>query len=368
MTYYRSFIEINRKNLIDNYSKLKALAGDSRFVAVIKANAYGHDSVLIAKTLNEVGVFNFAVASIDEALVLRKAQVKGEILLLGYTSKEDLNCAIDNGLTISLLDYEYSKDINKQINRKIKAFIQINSGLNRLGYKYDDLEKIKASFKFENINIKGIYSHLASADSDDLKAINYVHQQKTHFDQVLKELKEANLSYGIASLQASYGLVNYPHFTYDAVRIGMLLYGVDISEKAYRANSLDLKPVLSLKSHIIEIQEIKSGEYISYGLAFQALKPMRIATVSIGYKDGYNRLLAKDNYVLINGRYAKIIGKICMDQLMIDITDIDCKVDDIVTLIGEDKPIKADHLASSIDSISAELLACLSRHLPRILV
>lgn len=370
MEYERSWIEISKDNLSHNLKELKRYYKDDKhLMCVIKANAYGHDAPLIAQYLNELGFNNFAVASIDEALILRRHNIKGNILILGYTSISMVDELIKNGLTQSIVDYDYAIKLKNAIKDKsLKVQIQIDTGLHRLGLGFEDDNKISDIFKFPEFKVMGIYSHFRVADSLKKEDIIFTKLQNERFNSLLKRLKDKGLHYGKAHIQASYGLINYPEMSYDLSRVGMLMYGCPIREDAYQKNQLDLKPVLTLKSHIIHIQEVKQSEYISYGNNYIADHDMKVATISLGYKDGYPKALAKDNYVMINGKYAKILGSICMDQMMVDVSDIDCNVDDEVIIIGDYDLIKAQHLASSINSCSAEILSNLQRHLIRHLV
>lgn len=369
MQYERAFIEINKENLLHNYQVLSSmLKPNTEFIAVLKANAYGHDAPLVAKVLNDAGVRYFAVASIDEAIKLREEKILGEILILGYTHTSDIQKLIDYDLCQSIVDYDYAMKIVPFIkDKRLKVQIQVDTGLHRLGFNVDEIDKIKELFSYKCLDIKGIYSHFSMADNLNEEAIAFTHKQIEKFNYLTNELKKDGLNVK-SHIQGSYGLINYPELNYDYVRIGMLMYGNDISSHANKKYPINLKPVLSLKSHIIHINHIKSGEYVSYGTIFKAEKEMKVATICLGYKDGYPKALAKDGHVLIKGQYAKIIGGICMDQMMIDVSDIDCNVDDIVELIGDHKLTNATYLSSLYGSVACELLSTLGRHLKRILV
>lgn len=368
--YERVWIEISRANLKHNLAALKKRLNSScEYIAVIKANAYGHGGPEIAKILNEEGIRSFAVASIDEAIALRHANIKGDILILGYTSPTMVNDLIKYGLTQSIVDFEYAKNIQEKLDKKrLKVEIQVDTGLHRLGFNYEALAKISEALKIPEFKVMGIYSHFACADSKDPEAIAFTKTQNQRFQAVLAYLKSEHIYYGKAHLQGSYGFLNYPEFNYDCVRIGMLMYGNDIIQGVYQKYPIDLKPVLSLKSHIIHLNTVKKGEYVSYGHSFKALKTIKIATIGIGYKDGYSKALAKDNFVYINGKACKIIGGICMDQMMVDVSDVDCAVDDEVELIGDHDVTNASLLAYSINSVAAEILAGLGRHIKRIII
>lgn len=367
--YSRAYIEISRANLLHNIEEIcKRKASKTEFIAVLKANAYGHDSISVAKILNEVGIKFFAVASLEEALRLRQNNIKGEILILGYTSPHDIDIVIQNGLTQSIVDLDYAYSLIPQLkDKKLKVHIQVDTGLHRLGLNYDDIPSLIKVYAIKEFIFKGIYSHFSMADSANDEAVKFTLIQNRRFNEVLNSLKSKHINYGKAHIQGSYGFVNYPNLVYDYIRIGMLMYGNKITLQSDIFKPLDLKPVLSLKSHIIHINEVKKGEHISYGSGYKSDKNMKIATVAIGYKDGYPRSLNQKALVYINKKYAKVIG-ICMDQLIIDVTDIDCKVDDVVELIGEYHYINATYVSSLCDSVACELLSRLSPNIKRLIV
>ena len=366
----RAWIEINMQNLQNNIEEIKKLIPeDCKIMAVVKANAYGHDMVKVASKLNQIGIENFAVATLSEAIELRNQGIKGDILILGYTDFDDIKYVQDYNLTQTIVDYSYAKTINEIISKgKIKAHIKLNTGMNRIGESCRNIENIESIFKLENIDILGMYTHLSSADSLESGDIDFTNKQIKSFFDCVNEIKKLGYNPGKIHVQSSYGILNYPEMKCDYVRPGIIMYGVYCTKKHNAKVEPSLKPVLELKSMITSVKYIDKGESVSYGRTYIAKERTKIATVSIGYADGYPRNISgKNAKVLLNGKYATVVGRICMDQLMIDVSDIDdVKEGDIVTLIGTQKEINAEEIADKADTITDELLCRLGLRLPRI--
>lgn len=368
----RAWIEINLSNLENNINEIKKmLSKKTKIMAVVKANAYGHDSVLISRKLMDIGIKDFAVATLDEAIELRKNNINENILILGFTNFLDLKYVIKYDLIQTIVDYDYSEKIKElNLKEKLKCHVGINTGMNRIGEKSENLDKLYKIYENEKLDILGTYSHLCVADSSSLEDIEFSKMQIEKFDKCIKALNKKGYNTGMIHLQSSYGLINYPNLNYDYVRIGILMYGVNSSKESYQLNTLNLKPVLSLKTRITSIKEIYNNDSVSYGRTYIAKEKRKIATLGIGYADGIPRSLSnKDMLVCINGYYGKVIGKICMDQMIIDITELpNVKVGDIATLIGDDKKIYAEEISNKADTITNELLCRLGTRLKRITI
>lgn len=364
----RAWIEINVKNLRDNVKVIKDKLKDGcEIMAVVKANAYGHGMILIAKELNKIGIRNFAVATLEEAIKLRREKIIGEILILGYTDFKNVHYIYKYDLTQTIVDYDYARKLNASCDGlKIKSHVKINTGMNRIGESYKNLKAIVKIYSLDNLNITGIYTHLCCADSKTLDDIKFTKDQVKNFFSCVNELKKKVPYVGKTHVQSSYGLLNYPDIKCDFVRIGLIMYGVNESKN--HMPELVLKPVLKLKARITSVKYVNSGEFVSYGRTFKALEKMKVATVSIGYADGYPRGLSNKNMkVMVNDKPATVIGKICMDQLVIDATNImDIKDGDEVTLIGNQDGIRAEDLALKTDTITYEILSRLGSRLARI--
>ncbi len=364
----RAWLEINLDNLEHNINEIKKVIGRAKIMAVVKGNAYGHGLLLIAKKLNAIGIFDFAVATLSEALLLRKNKIKGNILILGYTDFSDLKLVIKYSLIQTIIDYDYFEKITKMhFLKPLKVHIKINTGMNRIGEEYQNFEKIKAMYLSKKVQVLGIYTHLANSDSLDTLAVDFTKKQIERFDLVIKKLKEARINPGATHVQASYGILNYQDLDYDYVRPGIIMYGV-CQEKGLKTKvELDLKNVLTLKAKISSVREIAKGEYVGYARFFEAKEKMKVASVAIGYVDGIPRVLSgKENYVYVNGKLCPLIGKICMDQLMIDVSGVEVKTGDVVTLIGNIVPV-AD-MAYNAGTVTIEILARLGSRLERIAV
>lgn len=367
VTTERAYLEIDLNNLEHNVSVLKkAMPKDCELMAVVKAEAYGHGTYEIATHINKIGVKAFAVATIDEGIKLRKYGITGEILILGYTAPERAKELCKYNLMQALIDYEYSIRLNNQ-GYKVNTHIKIDTGMHRLGFDKEDVESIAAVFSLKNIKVCGIFTHLCASDSIDEKDVSFTNMQIECFYKLLKLLKEKGIAIPKIHIQSSYGFLNYPELKCNYVRAGVALYGVLSSPNDKIKLQLDLRPVLSLKARVILLRQIKTGDCVGYSRSFVADRDSRIAILSIGYADGYPRILScGKSYVLINGHQAPIVGKICMDLLAVDVTDCpDVTVGSIATLIGKDgnEEILAPTIADISESITNELLSRMGRRL-----
>ena len=366
----RAWIEINRNHLENNIKEIKKIISDkTKIMAVVKANAYGHGIIPISKELNKLGIEDFAVATLEEGIILRQNHIKGNILILGYTRFDDIPYVIKYDLIQTIVDYEYAKRLNElKLDRKIKVHIKINTGMNRIGESYKHIDKLLEIYKMKSLDILGTFTHLSVSDSNKAEDIEFTQNQIKSFDHCVQILKENNCNVGILHVQASYGVLNYPELTYDYVRIGIMMYGNLSSRKDVTKLKPDIKPVLSLKARITSIKEINKDEAVGYGRDFIATNNIKIASVAVGYADGYPRNLSNHAKVIINGQIVPVIGRICMDQLMIDISTLmNVKVGDVVTLIGEDSEILAESIADQTGTISNEILSRLGNRLNIIL-
>ncbi len=368
----RAWIEINLNNLEHNINEIKKILTDkTEIMAVIKANAYGHGIIPISKKLNEIGITDFAVATLDEAITLRKNNISGNILILGYTSIENLKYVSEYDLIQTIVDEEYAEKIsNLSFARKLKTHIKINTGMNRIGIDYKNTQFIEKIYNYDNIEVLGIFSHLCVSDSQDESDIEFTRNQINKFNNLINKLENKGINIGKKHIQASYGLLNYNEFSYDYVRMGIVMFGINIEKNISTKLSLNLKPVLSLKARVTSVKEIDKDSYVGYGRKYKANKNTKLASISIGYADGYPRNLSeKDVNILINNQYGTIVGRICMDQLMADVSNIDnIKQDDIATLIGNDDNISMEKLAFSSKTITNELTSRLGERLKYIII
>ncbi len=366
----RAWIEINLDNLEYNINQIKSIISNKcKIMAIVKANAYGHGIIEISKKLNEIGIQDFAVATLSEGIKLRENNIKGNILILGYTDLKDVEHIIKYDLIQTIVDYEYAKRIEQmKLSNKLKVHIKINTGMNRIGESYKNLDNLIKIYQMKNIEILGTFSHFCVADSRKNDDIKFTNEQINNFFGCIDKIKNLGYDTGKVHIQASYGILNYPNLDCDFVRPGIIMYGIYNEDEP--KIKLNLKPVLSLKAKVTDVKEILKGESVSYGRTFIARENKKIATVSIGYADGYPRNLSNKNVkVKVNGEYAEIIGRICMDQLIIDVSNIKAiHQGDIVTLIGEEDEISVERIAHEADTITNELLSRLGDRLGRIII
>lgn len=360
----RAWAEINLANLRYNVRAFQEiLPAGCEIMAVVKANAYGHGDLPVSACLNRIGINAFAVATTDEGISLRRAGIKGEILILGYTPAARASALFHYRLSQTVADAEHARELNC-FGRAIRVHIKVDTGMNRLGESYRHVSEIASVFDCKNLKVAGIFTHLCAPDSPDEADVAFTKRQIQCFYELLDQLKARHIPVPPVHVQSSYGILNYPGLQCGYARIGIALYGVLSTLGANTRCSLDLRPVLALKSRIVLARTIAPGESVGYGREFIAPKEMRIAVISIGYADGFPRSLSMGKgCVLIGGCRAPILGRICMDQLIADVTDIpDIRRGDAVTLIGRDgsEEITAEETAFRAGTITNELLSRLS--------
>ena len=363
----RAYIELNLANLTHNVSVLKAaLPANAELMGVVKREAYGHGSYAVATHLEKTGVKAFAVATIDEGIALRRYGIRGEILILGFTDVRRAKELKTYRLTQTLIDFPYAEKLNRQ-KIPVSVHIAIDSGMHRLGLDTDDLENVQKLFQMKHLHIQGIFTHLCCADSRKPEDISFTRKQIRSFYGLISHMETAGLPIPKIHLQSSYGLLNYPDLPCDYVRAGISLYGVFSSPDDRTLLQPKLRPVLALKAKVVLIREISRDETVGYGRTFRAERNSRIAILPIGYGDGLPRNLSGKAIVRISTHLLPVIGRICMDQLAIDLTGADnVSVGDTAILIdnAENSHLLAPNVAALSGSISNELLCRLGARLP----
>ncbi len=364
----RSWIELNIENLKHNVRILReAIPPACELMAVVKADAYGHGACATAAVLNQMEITAFAVATVEEGIQLRKHGIRGEILILGYTDVKRVQDLQKYDLTQTLLDFAYAQALNGR-NAAVKAHIKIDTGMHRLGISSEEISAVRKVFEMKNLKICGIYTHLCCADSRLPEDIAFTRRQIDSFYRVTDALKNSGIQLPKLHIQSSYGFLNYPDLVCDYVRVGIALYGVSSVPDNEAVLQPALRPVLALKSRVVLIRFIGKGDSVGYGRTFVAGRDSRIAVIPVGYGDGFpGSLSGKNVSVLINRKSVPVVGRICMDQLTVDITDAEnVKVGDVVTLIGTEaeQNVAAPVVAQRADSISNELLCRLGTRLP----
>lgn len=352
-----TFMEVNLNKFNNNIKKIQQYVGFKKIMPVIKANAYG---TYINKNLDIMNTFDIvAVAIVDEAIALRQLGYNKEIFILNQPYIDELPDILKYNLTIGLSSEEFLNKISN-LNQKLKVHLEIETGMNRTGIQLKKLsEFIKKIKQQPNIKIEGIYTHLSSADYDE----EYTNNQLYIFKQAVKIIKEEFKDIKYIHSSASNGLLNYKDDISNLVRPGILMYGYDSFSDS--ARKIGVRPICKLKTKITFIKEISKGESISYSRKFISQKNMKIATIPIGYADGLRRDLFNKGEVLINGKKAKIVGTICMDSCMIDVTNIeDVEVGTEVD-IWDNKNITLENLAEKSNTINYEILSTISDRVPR---
>ncbi|TQK62155.1 serine/alanine racemase [Brevibacillus sp. AG162] len=366
----RAWADIHLPHLQHNVREIqRVLPKDCAMMAVVKAQAYGHGGWQIARFLNKLGINHFAVATIDEGIELRKKGVKGEILILGYTDERRIRQIASFRLTQTVVDDEYAQKLNSY-NVKIPVHIKIDTGMGRLGESWTHTEKIASMYRYKNLQVGGTFTHLSVADSLVASDIEYTKNQIARFQKVIEQLKEKGIDPQRLHVQSSYGVLNYGELQYDYARIGIALYGMLSKQGDKVKTNVDLRPVLSLKARVVQVKQVEKGAYVGYGRAHTVLKDSKIAIVSIGYADGVPRMLSQAGATcLIRGKRRPIIGTVCMDQLIVDITDMEeVQKRDVVTFIGKDQEegITAEEMAHQCKTITNELVSHLGERVKRV--
>ncbi|WP_455538353.1 serine racemase VanT catalytic subunit [Terrisporobacter sp.] len=370
----RAFAEINLTNFKHNIDVINnMLDDDCEIVGVVKANAYGHGSVEVASYFESIGIKHFAVACISEGIELRNANIKGEIIILGYTPVCQKDDIIKYDLTQTLVNSSYARELS-ELPGVVKCHVALNTGMNRIGENRDHIKDIELIYKLKNLDITGIFSHLCRADSEEEEDILFTRKQIENFDYIIDKLKEDKIDLGEVHLQNSYGITTYRSIHRDLARPGIILYGVPCDPKDKILNKLpeneQFKPTMSLRCKVAMVKDVPAGENIGYGNNFTTTTPMKIATITIGYADGFSRAVSKKDFkVLVNGQYGRIIGNVCMDQTMIDATNIDnIKEGDIVTLFGQDGDyyLPVNQLSELSGTITNETLSCIGSRVERV--
>ena len=353
-----------------NMTNIKSKVGkETGIIGIIKADAYGHGSVEISKVILENGADWLAVAVVDEGINLRKNGIAAPILLLGYTPELRLEDVVNNGFIQTVYTYETAKklsDVAVRLGKTAVIHIKIDTGMGRIGYRVNEAsadEIVKIS-ELPNIEVNGMFTHFSTADEKDK---DYTLNQYKKFVQMDALLRERGLEIPIKHAANSAAIMDFDNMMFNMVRPGIILYGAYPSEEVDKDN-LSIKPAMSVKTHVSYVKEVNEGDYISYGRKYQAVGKRIIATIPVGYADGFIRAYSNGGKVLIKGECAPIVGRICMDQFMVDVTDIkDVQINDEVVLIGKqgNKEITVDFIASILDTINYEVFCTLSKRVPR---
>ncbi len=364
--------EINLDNLAHNMRETRRITNkNSKITAVIKADGYGHGAVAIGKTLLENGADRFAVATLSEAIQLRASFSDIEIMVLGYTPEHLAEDIIDNNIIQTIYTLEQAQEFSKIAllkNKKITVHIKLDTGMNRLGMVYGDetIKTIIGMSKLEGIYIEGIFTHFATADEIDKE---YTIQQVEKFNTIIKALEDKGVNIPIKHVSNSASIIDLPQFNFDMVRAGIMLYGLYPS-KNVNHDTVKLKEVMCLKAKVSQVKDLEANCGVSYGLIYKSDKKSRVATLPIGYADGYTRMLTGKAKVFVEGSKVPVIGNICMDQCIIDVTGLDVKMGDEVVLFGGNNMngVSIDNIADLLNTINYEIVCMVDKRVPRVYI
>ena len=368
--YYRIEADIDLSAIRKNIMTMKScIPAGKKLLAVIKANAYGHGAIEIAKDLADLADY-YGVACLDEAIELRNAGIEQPVLILGETDESQFEDIIKYNITQTIFTLQQAKAFSKvaeKMKQTGKLHIKIDTGMNRIGFacQKESVEDIVAITKLPSLNVEGIFTHYYKADEKDKTIAN---RQLEDYTRMLGWLEEKGVTFAIRHISNSAGIMEVPNDLYDMVRSGISTYGLYPSEEMDKEACV-LYPAMTLKSHITHIKTVKKGQTIGYGGTYQVLEDKTIATVSVGYADGYPRALSNQGRMLVNGIYAPIVGRVCMDQTMIDVSHIpNVKVGDEVVLVGKqgNQYISVEELADMSASFNYEFICDVNRRVPRI--
>lgn len=369
----KTWAEIDLDRLEQNYRTLRAaVPSATRFAGVVKADAYGHGAVPVSRHLQALGTDCFAVSSLDEAIQLRRGGIDRPILVLGYTPPEYAIELTLLNIQQEVHSLEYAEQLSRALPRgqELEIHLKLDTGMSRLGFQaYDRPETVDELVRIaslEHLKIAGCLQHFAAADSDEAEDKTFTREQYACFTQMLTALRERGVDLGVCHCANSAAMLEDPQYAMDMVRPGILTYG--LAPSAACAGKLALKPVLSWRTTIGQIREMDAGLSVSYGRTWKTTRKSRIAVLSVGYGDGLSRALSGKMEVLLHGVRVPIVGRICMDLCMADVTDVpQAQVGDTVTLIGCDgnEEITAEELAGKLGTISYEVLCSISKRIPR---
>lgn len=362
---------------ISNYHAIKEKIGeDTKICCVVKADGYGHGAVELAKLYSELNCDYFAVSNLDEALELRDADIKEPIVILGYTPANRCEDLSKYNISQAVYGLDYAKMLSDECVKagvKCKIHIKCDTGMSRLGFMCQEfprddysVEEIRTACTLPNLVTEGIFTHFAVADECD-EGRDFTRQQYNAFTHTVDALKKQGIAFEVTHCSNSGAILDHADMKLDMVRAGIILYGLAPSDKL--KDKLNLEPIMRLKTMVSYVKEIKKGTTVSYGRTFTAQRDMKIATVPVGYADGYIRAFAKDGYMFIKGQKAKIIGRICMDQTLLDVTDIEgVEIGNVCVLFGNGRGGEPtpDDVAKWGNTINYEIVCSVSKRVPRL--
>lgn len=366
--------EINLDNLKHNFLEIrKAAAPRARICAVVKADGYGHGALEVSRTAIECGASYLAVAFLDEALQLREHGIKTPILILGFTPEEQFDKIVEHDITQTVYNIKSARILSEEAKRKgkkAKIHIKLDTGMSRIGFQAEpsSLDEITQLFAMEGLEVEGMFTHFAKADEKDK---TFTQNQFKKYVAIARALEEQGFKIPIKHVANSAAIMELPHTHLDMVRPGIILYGLYPSDEVDRTK-IDLKPVMTLKTRVSHVKVLGPGRAISYGGTFITSRQSIIATLPVGYADGYSRLLSSKASVIIKGQRAPVVGRVCMDQCMVDVTDVKGSVEpgeDVVLFGGAgENTVSTDEIANIMGTINYEVVCGVSKRVPRVYI
>lgn len=369
----RTWAEVDLNAAEHNFNIIKEKAKGSKICCVVKADGYGHGANVLSKLYEDLGADFLAVSNIDEAEELRDYGIKLPILILGYTPVNDAKRLLKLRLTQAVYSLDFAKELSakcQELGEKLNVHIKIDTGMSRIGFMCqsfprdnNSIDEIAEACSLKGLNAEGLMAHFSVADEGE-EGREYTNAQLAAFDYTVEALKERGINFDITHHANSAGTEDYENAHKSMVRAGVILYGLAPSPKLEGA--LPLKPLMTLKTSVASVKKIYKGTTVSYGRTFEAEEDMTVATVTIGYADGYFRDFSNKGYMLLKGRKCKILGRVCMDQTIIDVSGIeDVKIGDEVVVFSATESPAVNDLANFADTINYEIICAVSKRVPR---
>jgi len=370
--FNRSWAEVSLDNIAHNVREIRRITEKkTEIMGVVKADAYGHGVMETVKTLLDNGVTRLAVSMLDEAIQLRKNGITVPILILSYTDPARADEIVQYDVTQTVFSHDLAEALSQagvKSHKNVKIHIKIDTGMTRVGFMpgYSAVKNVLQISKLPRIVVEGLFTHFASADEKDK---SYTYMQFERFMSICSELNRIGLYIPIKHVANSAAVIEFPEMHLDMIRPGIIMYGLYPSDEVDKSK-IHLKPAMQLKSNVILVKDVEENTCISYGRRYVTKCRSKIATIPIGYADGYSRLLTNKARILINGQYAPVVGSICMDQCMVDITGLDCDVavGDEVVLFGTqgENSIPVEEIAHKIGTINYEIVCIVGKRIPRV--
>ena len=371
----RTWADVSLDNLSHNYHFLRSLVPtDCRFMGIVKADAYGHGALPVSRRLSELGAEYLAVSNIEEAVQLRRGGIRLPILILGYTPPFYAEDLADMGIRQEIHSMEYATQLNHALEgsgRRLKVHIKLDTGMSRLGFfAYDDpqtLEQLRLISRLDNLLPEGVFTHFPAADSYDPADEAFTRLQFERFTGMIDQLAACGIHFRLRHCCNSGATLLHPEYALDMIRPGIATYGISPSQEM--EGRFNLRPLMSLKTTISQIRPFKADVSVSYGRTYTTPSPRTIAVLSIGYADGLSRSLSNRVSFLLHGKRVPVVGRICMDMCMADVTEVpEAREGDVVTVFGEEQGVvlPVDDIARSLDTIPYEVLCDINKRIPRI--